>query len=193
MTNWRPSFIETTRLYLRPLELGDAEAIFAYANDMEVAKWTTWHPHENIEDSIAYLHNAVFPNYAKEIPDPWGITLKENPEMVIGTISLTPRTPDRKIYELGYALSQVFWSAGIMTESTLAILSHAFEKLHAYRVTAKCLPDNTACRTVLTRTGFKSEGTTRKGSLLKGHYVDTNLFAILDTDWYAVHPDQKAS
>src|SRR5262249_35158620 len=47
--------LETTRLVLRALVPGDADDIFAYAADPEVAHYTVWSAHTTIEDSRQFI------------------------------------------------------------------------------------------------------------------------------------------
>jgi ribosomal-protein-alanine N-acetyltransferase len=47
--------LETDRLSLRKMTLDDAEAVFAYASDREVSRYTLWERHSSIEDSRVFL------------------------------------------------------------------------------------------------------------------------------------------
>ena len=51
-----PDGFETPRLRLRPLALGDADAIFTtYAQDPEVCRFLVWKPHQSRADTDAYV------------------------------------------------------------------------------------------------------------------------------------------
>lgn len=182
MTDWRPPFIETERLYLRPIELGDAESIFMYASDPEVAQQTTWYPHGSLDDTFEFLNSYVFKNYERQVPEPWAIVLKENPEMVIGTVGLDWKNRDLKCMELRYALSQVFWGAGVMTEAAHAVLDYAFHHYQLKRIEAKTLVGNSNSQKVLRKLGFQEEGTLRCVTYQKGQFTDVKMFSVIDTD-----------
>ena len=47
--------LETTRLVLRALVPGDADDIFAYAADPDVAQYTLWSAHTTLEDSRQFI------------------------------------------------------------------------------------------------------------------------------------------
>ncbi|HWQ78415.1 MAG TPA: GNAT family N-acetyltransferase [Anaerovoracaceae bacterium] len=48
--------IETERLLLRPLTVGDAKAIFeGWARDQEVARFMRWNPHKTIAMANAVM------------------------------------------------------------------------------------------------------------------------------------------
>src|SRR5262249_37817517 len=47
--------LQTPRLVLRALDPGDANDIFAYAADPEVARYTLWRAHTSIEESRQFI------------------------------------------------------------------------------------------------------------------------------------------
>jgi [ribosomal protein S5]-alanine N-acetyltransferase len=51
--------LETERLLLRKMRLGDAEAMFAHATDPEVTRYGLWDTHRSIEDSEGFLRHAA--------------------------------------------------------------------------------------------------------------------------------------
>ena len=80
--------IETQRLILRRFVEGDAEAMFEnWASRLDNLTYVTWNPHLNVEQTRNSIGNWVAsydnPDYYK-----WAICLKENPDNVIGDISL---------------------------------------------------------------------------------------------------------
>lgn len=51
--------LETDRLSLRKMTLDDAEAVFAYASDTEVSRYTLWERHHSTKDSRAFLKLVI--------------------------------------------------------------------------------------------------------------------------------------
>ena len=47
--------METKRLILRPVQMGDAEDIFDYATDEDTGPRAGWKPHENIEGTRSLI------------------------------------------------------------------------------------------------------------------------------------------
>lgn len=72
-----PPILETDRLILRKIKLSDAQDLFEYASDPEVARYVTWDYHKSIKDSINYLRSMIRKYRNKEISE-WGIVYKEN-------------------------------------------------------------------------------------------------------------------
>ena len=80
--------LQTERLILRRFVESDAETIFQnWASSAENLTYVTWNPHPDVEVTRNSIRNWVAsyvnPNYCK-----WAICLKENPEQVIGDISI---------------------------------------------------------------------------------------------------------
>ena len=61
------------------------------------------------------------PNYYK-----WAICLKENPEQVIGDISIVAIDENDSSCEIGYVLGKKYWGHGMMTEALKAVLDFLF-------------------------------------------------------------------
>ncbi len=183
MSDWRPPILETERLYLRPIELSDADSIFAYASNEEVALNTSWYAHDSMEATHNFIENYVFESYANEIPEPWGITLKENPEMLIGTVGLTWDSKSKRCMRFHYGLSDTFWGQGIIPEAGRAILDYGFKICNAKRIRAYCTNRNPSAARCLEKVGFLVEGVSRSSLYSKGEYRDACNFGVLDTDW----------
>lgn len=85
--------LNTARLVLRPLTLADAPAIFAYAQDPEVSRYTLWEPHRTQADSETFIRDYALPRYAEGLPEPYGVTLRGD-ERVVGTVGCFAVTQD---------------------------------------------------------------------------------------------------
>ena len=111
--------IETERLILRRFVEGDAQAMFEnWASSLDNLTYVTWDPHPNVDFTKNSIRTWVAsydnPNYYK-----WAISLKENPEYVIGDISLVSVDEENSSCEIGGSVecrfacySQRLWQAG---------------------------------------------------------------------------------
>ena len=94
--------IETERLILRRFVETDAQAMFDnWASRSENLTYVTWNPHLNVEQTRNSIGNWVKsydnPDYYK-----WAICLKENPDYVIGDISLVGVHEENSSCEIGF-------------------------------------------------------------------------------------------
>ena len=71
-----------------------------------------------------YLEELVFPHQGKTLWQ-WGIFTKENPDVLMGSITLS--VSDRS--NRGFWLAKEFWGRGYMAEATERVTAHAFQEL----------------------------------------------------------------
>lgn len=173
--------METDRLILRKLTMHDAEDIYAYSRDPEVARHVLWDAHRSIGESRAYLRYMIR-RYRMTEPASWGIELKET-GAVIGTIGFMWIQDDNRAAEVGYSLARAQWGRGIMTEALEAVIEYGFRTLKLNRIEAIHELTNPASGAVMRKCGMVHEGTMREKLFNKGKYVDVDLYAILRKDF----------
>jgi len=151
-----PLLVETPRLRLRPLELGDTDALFALASDPEVAKTMSWDAHRDRTDTVAFLERMLTTrNEGTSIG--WAILLEGKP---IGVISIDGIRWDFRAWrvdraEMGYWLGRPHWGQGIMSEAATAALRFAFETLGLHKVTIGCVEGNAGSQAIIEKLGFR--------------------------------------
>ena len=169
--------LQTPRLILRKLEISDAEDIFAYTSDREVALYTSWRAHRSIHETYEYLNNIVFQLYRSGKGMAWGIVEKENRKL-IGNCSLHTTSVHRRA-EIGYVLSKDYWGKGLMTEAARATIAFGFHVMHLQRIQAICNLDNIASARVLEKSGMQFEGILRNYIFEKERFWDVKMYAIV--------------
>ena len=173
--------LETGRLILRKLTMHDAEDIYAYSRDPEVARHVLWDAHRSIGESRTYLR-FMLRKYRMNEAASWGIELKETGR-IIGTIGFMWVQDDNRAAEVGYSLARAQWGKGIMTEALAAVIEYGFLTLRLNRIEAIHELSNPASGAVMRRCGMIREGTMREKLFNKGKYVDVDLYAILRKDF----------
>ena len=177
----------TPRLVLRKLTMRDADDIYRYSRDAEVARHVLWEAHRNIGESRAYLR-YMLRRYRNREPASWGIEYRQTGQ-IIGTIGFMWIQRDNSSAEVGYSLSRTFWNQGIMTEALKAVIAHGFDSLHLNRIEAQHETTNPAPGMVMRKCGMTREGTLRQRLFNKGRYVDVELYAILRKDYSVARRD----
>jgi RimJ/RimL family protein N-acetyltransferase len=170
LTTLPPRRFETERLFLRALELSDAQLIFdLYAGSVEATKYMSWKRSERPEDLSAWLEGAVL--YAEGLPSSlkdlvWVLQLK-NDHTPIGAASFGPSNH----YTLrgGYSLSPRFWGHGYATEAWCCLLNWAKSQPGVYRIEATHDVENPASGKVMTKAGMSFEG------ILRRHGITPNI------------------
>lgn len=174
--------LETERLILRKMTLEDAEDMFEYASDPDVAKYTTWDAHQSIKDSKFFLEIVVERYKNRQITD-WGIVHKEEGKL-IGTCGFAECHLFHSRAEIGYALSRKYWRQGYMSEAVTAIIRFGFQTMNLNRIEARCEVENIASARVMEKVGMQFEGILRQHIFTKGKYCDLKIYSILRQDFF---------
>jgi RimJ/RimL family protein N-acetyltransferase len=179
-THFEP--LVTERLTLRPLRVGDAEAMFRYRSDSEVALFQGWDP-GTLDEVEAFVGSmaVVRPN----TPGTWfqlAICRTETDEL-IGDIGMHfPEGRDHEA-EFGITLAPEAQGAGFATEALSAVLDYLFGSLEKHRVFGSADPGNEASLRLMERVGMRREAHFRESLWFKGAWVDDVICAILDREW----------
>lgn len=173
--------LETGRIILRPMRMDDADDIFAYASDPEVAKHVVWDTHASIEDSKSFL-GSVLEQYNNGMVSSWGIEERASGKL-IGTCGFVYWNITHARAEIGYALGRAYWGRGYMTEAAGQITAFGFESMKLNRLEARCEVANVGSAKVMQKIGMSYEGILRQQIFVKGHYQDLMMYSILRSEW----------
>lgn len=173
--------IKTERLILRPVRMTDAQDLYEYSRDPEVARHVLWDAHRSIHQTRAYIR-FLLRQYRSAAPGTFVIALRDT-DKVIGTIGFMWLQQENRSAEVGYSLSRAYWNHGIMTEALRAVIEFGFVKLNLNRIEAQHESDNPASGRVMHNAGMRHEGTLRQRIYNKGRYADVELYAILRQDF----------
>ena len=148
--------LETERLILRKMTPNDAEAVFAYASDLEVTRYVIWDTHRTIEDSEGFLRSVV-ERYENAKAADWRIVYKRNGRF-IGGCGIGGWEREHARAEMGYVLSRGYWGRGLIPEAVRAMISFGFERMSLNRLEARCMAENTASARVMEKAGIDPRG-----------------------------------
>lgn len=113
---------------------------------------------------------------------------------LIGAAFLTITNRELGQAELGYRLSSTLWGRGYAPEAAEALVAFGFTSVGLHRISAMCHPENTASQRVMEKLGMRYEGHLREDFRNRdGTWRDSLLYAMLDYDWRARHPDLQHS
>lgn len=173
--------LETERLILRKLRLDDAQDMFEYAQDSEIARLGLWPPFHTLQDSVDDI-NAVLAAYTRGTAVVWAMEHKEDHKM-IGRIQLGHHEPADARADVGYAMNRRCWGKGYATEAIRRVVRFGFEVMNLNRIGAVVLPENIASIRVLEKAGLTFEGVRREFAFIAGAYHDLHSYSILKREW----------
>lgn len=118
--------LETERLYLRPLQLADADQIQRLFPQWEIVRYLAhvvpW-PYPP-DGALTYLRDRALPAMERGEQWHWSLRLKTAPDAIIGSIGLLTGDTNR-----GFWLAPEWQRQGLMTEASNAVTDFWFDVL----------------------------------------------------------------
>lgn len=99
--------IETERLFLRPIQLTDAPAIFDYGQSVKVARLAGFPVNQSLEEVRTFIEQDLQKPEEQSHLRIYAICLKGDGR-VIGTVNFTEEI-EEDIFEIGYVLHPDWW------------------------------------------------------------------------------------
>jgi RimJ/RimL family protein N-acetyltransferase len=169
------SAIETERLLLRPLGVGDLDQwhrqIFS---DPVVTRYLPVRKPIPREGAVERLASLV-QSWQTRGFGVWAVLEKASNQLAGHSGFVTPEAAES--IELIYALGQDWWGRGFATEAAAACLRHGFEVLDFTEIAALAFPENEPSIDVMLKLGFVFEGiVTRFEVELVRYKVDADSF-----------------
>jgi RimJ/RimL family protein N-acetyltransferase len=180
-----PPALATARLVLPPLEPGDAEAIQRIFPQWEVVRFLAdqvpW-PYPP-DGARVFVEQMALPAMRQGRQWHWSIRTREEPERLIGVISLMDDDPANN---RGFWLDPAHHGRGYMTEASDAATAYWFEVLGKPVLRAPKAVPNAASRNISLRGGMRLVGTEERG-YVSGR-LPTEIWEITREEWLARRP-----
>jgi RimJ/RimL family protein N-acetyltransferase len=149
--------LETERLLLRPLELSDADDMFAMDSNPNVHTYLWKIPVQTIEDSIKIIE-YIRGQYERNNIGRFATILKETGEFIgwtgIKYIDDHVENGNTNFYDYGYRLNEKFWGKGYATEASIAWLDYGFNQMKIEIMNAYAHKANGASNAILKKIGM---------------------------------------
>jgi len=144
--------VETSRLLLREITLGDLDFMAAMLGDPEVMRfWPRPMTRPEAEAEIRKIQTK----YAKDGCSFW-LAVEKTSGQPVGQAGILIQSLDGKEEaELAYKTHRPYWRQGYALEASLACLRFAFDVLGRQCVTSRIRPENTPSIKLATKLGLK--------------------------------------
>ncbi|WP_303973484.1 GNAT family N-acetyltransferase [Streptococcus merionis] len=173
--------LEMERLYLRPIERGDAAAMFAYGSRPDVARLGGFPVNQDIKEVEALIVRDQAKTASNLKMRIYAIIDKTSDQM-LGTINFNQKIAP-KILTMGYVLHPDYWGRGMMVEAGEAMLHLAFEYFSCHKIEMTIYDYNVQSQSVARKLGFTQEGRLRQRLQLDMIYRDALIFGLLAEEW----------
>ncbi|MDR1531683.1 MAG: GNAT family N-acetyltransferase [Clostridiales bacterium] len=168
--------LETERLILRPLTVGDFEAAHSWAGNPANTRYMTWGP--NTEGQTRSFLETV--SAGKD----YAVALKEFGK-VIGSCGIYPDSAN-DTGELGWIIHKDYWKQGYGTELGGELIRYGFKDLRLRRIVASCAAVNYGSYRVMEKNGMRREALHVKAhwARVDKEWIDGAVYAILAEDYF---------
>jgi ribosomal-protein-serine acetyltransferase len=103
-------------------------------------------------------------------------------DKIVGRIGLYQIDYNNNCASIGYWLGKEFQGHGIISQSAIALMKHAFDKLKLNRIELRCSTTNLKSQNIAERIGFVKEGILRQAEKHDDHFVDLLVYSYLKED-----------
>jgi ribosomal-protein-alanine N-acetyltransferase len=177
-----PPSLETPRLLLRPLDLGDADAVQRLFPRWEIVRYLNavvpWPFPEGA--ALGHIRDVALPAVARG--DAWHWTLRQRsaPDRLVGRIHLSREQDNNR----GFWLVPELHGQGLVTEAVAAVNDYWFDVLGFPVLRAPKATANAASRRISEKTGMRLIGATEKDYVCGR--MPTEIWEITAEEWRAV-------
>lgn len=149
--------LKTDRLFLRPLDKNDVDAVFAMRSDADTMRYIR-EPQTRRAEAESWI-NLVASLWATDRIGFCAVIEKSSGKFA-GWCGLW-RLKETNEIEVGYALVKDFRGLGYASEAAEAVLNYGFATLNLKKIVAVARPENHASRGVMERLGMTYDYTGR--------------------------------
>ena len=150
--------LETERLLLRPLELEDADAMFAMDTNPNVHKYL-WQNPTQTKDETRGIIKMVQKQYLDNNIGRFASILKETGEFIgwtgIKYVNDHIENGNTNFFDYGYRLDEKFWNKKYATEASICWLDYGFNEMKIEIMNAYTHFENKASNHILQKIGMK--------------------------------------
>jgi len=174
--------LQTPRLVLRPLEPGDAEALWPFVSDPELPRFMDWEAHRSLAETQAFIA-AMVAARGSGTDLAWAIVCED---AIVGIIGLHRITRTYRAWrvdrgDLGYWIGPPHQKHGFATEAAREVLRFGFQTLGLHKITVGCLEENDPSRRVIEKLGFRLVGVQRDHAFRFGRWWDHRSYELLES------------
>lgn len=179
------SEIHGASVFLRHPAMSDYAA-WAQLRALSREHLTPWEPQWSRDELSRSAFRRRLRQYQREAREDQGyafLIFKESSSTLLGGLTISNvRRGVAQTAAVGYWIGLPHAGHGHMTDALRAVLPFTFGTLALHRLEAACLPHNAASARVLTKVGFKREGTARRYLKINGTWQDHDLYGLLHDD-----------
>jgi RimJ/RimL family protein N-acetyltransferase len=181
-----PSYpLKTTRLTLRPFEIGDLAALHDLFGREDVSRYLMWEPMD-IDQARALLERRVGQTrITSELEAILLAAVDTETGRMVGEFMLRLKSAPSHQGEIGWSIHPDVQGRGLATEGAREMLRLGFDDMGLHRIVAGCDPRNVASLRVMEHLGMRREAQFVESEFLKDEWIGEIICAMLESEWRA--------
>ena len=165
----------------RGLNQDDKYDVYCLFSDENVMRLDQSNPLKSVKETEDYINTVTQLNLSPHYMI-WGVESKQT-NKIIATCGFKNWDRHNQHAEIGGNLSSQFWGKGYAKEALITLLNYAFNDMYLNKIYGKTNWKNIPAIKLMSKIGFKQEGSLQEHQLLHGKYEDVLLFALLKKDY----------
>jgi ribosomal-protein-alanine N-acetyltransferase len=171
--------IITERLLLSSMQKEDAPELLLLRSSEKVMEYIDKERTKTLEETAALIKH-ITDDVTNNEGITWKISVKENPEKLIGSIGFWRIIKPHYRAEVGYMLHPGFWKKGLMKEALQAVIDFGFNTIHLHSIEAHINPGNAASAMLLEKLNFVREAYFKEDYFFRGKFLDSAVYSLLN-------------
>jgi [ribosomal protein S5]-alanine N-acetyltransferase len=168
--------IKTPRLTIRPMEVGDAEALLSVYGDIETMQHLSSDLPTTVEEAREWVQTKIDLFDRDDQLSLWTVIHTESGR-IVGDVGLQHEDyGSGPVVGLGGRGNRQFWRQGLGFEAASATIAVGFEQLYLSAIGAETRPENVSAQALLSKLGMQPAGTNARG---------WPVYLITREDWVA--------
>ncbi len=185
-----PSVVPTERLWLRRFRPSDADPLREAVGQSlpELSRWLPWaRGLYGLPQARVFIKSSNR-SWRRGRAFDFSVTMKGEPHRVVGGVGIWYTSRIQRSGEIGYWVRSDLTGKGVATEAAKALLPLGFEEMGLHRILMRIGVGNHSSRRVAEKLGFSYEGIAREEILVRGVWMDHEVFSLLEREWQRRNP-----
>lgn len=185
-----PPAVPTARLWLRRFRFSDARPLAEAVGQSlpELSQWLPWAQGlYGVSEARTFVKSSNR-SWRRGRAFDFLISMKNEPGSVVGGVGIWYTSRIQRSGEIGYWVRSDLTGIGVATEAAEALLPLGFEELGLHRLLMRIAVGNHSSRRVAEKLGFSYEGIAREEIMIRGKWVDHEVFSLLEQEWASRNP-----
>lgn len=171
---------------LKQVELSDAPELNSII-DINREYFKHWLPFVNYTVDVQSSEDVVITMVNVANMEPQYVFAIKYRGLYAGLIAFRNMDKINRKVDMGYFLSEPFHKRGIVFQSVLAMMDHAFKEMNMNKVVLRCPIGNYASSNIPRRIGFQLEGIERAAEMMPDEtFIDLEVYSMLKKDYECI-------